>query len=50
MNLQPECGYLTHAPSFRGTARIVIVAIVVSATTGAGVLLSLVDRPLVTIG
>ena len=50
MNFQPEWGYLTNARSFRGAARIVIVAIVVSATMGAGVLLSLVDRPLVTIG
>jgi hypothetical protein len=50
MNFQPQWGYVTNARSFMGTARIVIVAIVVGATTGAGVLLSLVDRPSVTIG
>jgi hypothetical protein len=49
-NFQPEWGYLTPAPSFMRTARIVLVAMTVGATAGAGVLLSLVDRPVEAIG
>jgi hypothetical protein len=44
-NFHPEWGYLAPAPSFMRTARIVLVATAVGATAGAGVVLSLVDRP-----
>jgi hypothetical protein len=44
-NFSPEWGYLAPAPSFMRTARIVLVATAVGATAGAGVVLSLVDRP-----
>ncbi len=44
-NFHPEWGYLAPAPSFMRTARIVLVAMAVGATAGAGVVLSLVGRP-----
>jgi len=44
-NFSPEWGYLAPAPSFMRTARIVLVATAVGATAGAGVVLSLSDRP-----
>ena len=44
-NSRPEWGYLAPAPSFIRTARIVLVATAVGATAGAGVFLSLVERP-----
>ena len=44
-NFSPEWGYLAPAPSFMRTARIVLVATAIGATAGAGVVLSLVDRP-----
>lgn len=44
-NFHPEWGYLAPAPSFMRTARIVIVATAIGATAGAGVVLSLVERP-----
>lgn len=44
-NSHPEWGYLAPAPSFLRTARIVIVAMAVGATAGAGVVFALVDRP-----
>jgi hypothetical protein len=49
-NFQPEWGYLAPAPSFMRTAGISLVAMAVGATAGAGVLLSLVDHPVVAIG
>jgi hypothetical protein len=44
-NFSPEWGYLAPAPSFMRTARVVLVATAIGATAGAGVVLSLVDRP-----
>src|SRR5215831_19420268 len=44
-NFSPEWGYLAPAPSFARTARVVMVATAISATAGAGVVLSLIDRP-----
>lgn len=44
-NFHPEWGYLAPAPSFIRTVRIVLVAAAVGATAGAGVVLSLLDRP-----
>jgi len=44
-NFSPEWGYLAPAPSFMRTARVVLVATAVGATAGAGVVLSLIDRP-----
>jgi hypothetical protein len=44
-NFSPEWGYLAPAPSFMRTARIVVVATAIGALAGAGVVLSLVDRP-----
>ena len=44
-NFSPEWGYLAPAPSFARTARVVLVATAIGATAGAGVVLSLVDRP-----
>ena len=44
-NFSPEWGYLAPAPSFMRTARIVLVATAIGATAGAGVVLSLIDRP-----
>lgn len=41
----PEWGYPAPAPSFIHTARLVLVATAVGATAGAGVILSLVERP-----
>ncbi len=42
---QPEWGYPASAPSFIRTARVVLVATAIGATAGAGVILSLVERP-----
>ena len=44
-NFSPEWGYLAPAPSFARTARVVLVATAIGATAGAGVVLSLMDRP-----
>ena len=44
-NFSPEWGYLAPVPSFMRTARVVIVATAIGATAGAGVVLSLADRP-----
>src|SRR5690349_12362256 len=44
-NFSPEWGYLAPAPSFARTARVVLVATAIGATAGAGVVLSLIDRP-----
>ena len=44
-NFSPEWGYLAPAPSFMRTARVVVVATAIGATAGAGVVLSLLDRP-----
>ncbi len=44
-NFHPEWGYLAPAPSFMRTIRIVLVAMAVGATAGAGVVLSLVGPP-----
>jgi hypothetical protein len=44
-NFSPEWGYLAPAPSMLRTVRVVLVATAVGATAGAGVVLSLVDRP-----
>ncbi len=43
-NFSPEWGYLAPAPSILRTIRVVLVATVVGATAGAGVVLSLVDH------
>jgi hypothetical protein len=47
-NLHPEWGYLAPAPSFLRTARVALVAAALGATAGAGVVLSLTDRPVET--
>lgn len=44
-NFHPEWGYLAPAPSFVRTVRAVLVAAAVGAVGGAGVVLSLIDRP-----
>ena len=44
-NFSPEWGYLAPAPSFARTARVVLVATAIGATAGAGVVLSLLERP-----
>ncbi len=44
-NFSPEWGYLAPAPSMLRTVRVVLVATAIGATAGAGVVLSLVDRP-----
>src|SRR5215471_5890602 len=44
-NFSPKWGYLAPAPSFARTARVVLVATAIGATAGAGVVLSLIDRP-----
>jgi hypothetical protein len=44
MNLHPEWGCLAPAPSFLRTVRTALIATVVGATAGGGVVLSLVDR------
>ena len=44
-NFSPEWGYLAPAPSFARTARVVLVATAIGATAGAGVVISLLDRP-----
>jgi len=44
-NFSPEWGYLAPAPSFARTARVVLVATAIGATAGAGVVLSLIERP-----
>jgi hypothetical protein len=44
-NFSPEWGYLAPAPSFARAARVVLVATAIGATAGAGVVLSLIDRP-----
>jgi hypothetical protein len=44
-NFSPEWGYLAPAPSTLRTVRVVLVATVIGATAGAGVVLSLIDHP-----
>jgi hypothetical protein len=44
-NFHPEWGYLAPAPGFMRSARVAVVATAIGATAGAGVVLSLVDRP-----
>lgn len=44
-NFHPAWGYAAPAPSLLHTARVVLVASAVGATTGAGVAISLVNRP-----
>ena len=44
-NFSPEWGYLAPTPSLARTARVVLVATAIGATAGAGVVLSLVERP-----
>jgi hypothetical protein len=44
-NFSPEWGHLAPAPSLARTARVVLVATAIGATAGAGVVLSLVERP-----
>jgi hypothetical protein len=44
-NFSPEWGYLAPAPSTLRTVRVVLVATAIGATAGAGVVLSLIDRP-----
>ena len=44
-NFSPEWGYLAPAPSVLRTVRVVLVATAIGATAGAGVVLSLIDRP-----
>lgn len=44
MNLHPEWGCLAPAPSFLRILRTALVATAVGATTGGGVVLSLIDR------
>src|ERR1700752_5198547 len=44
-NFSAGWGYLAPAPSFARTARVVLVATAIGATAGAGVVLSLVERP-----
>jgi hypothetical protein len=44
-NFHPEWGYLVPAPGFVHTARIVMVAALVGATAGAGLVVSLGGRP-----
>ena len=44
-NFSPEWGYLAPAPSFARIARVILVATAIGATAGAGVVLSLLDRP-----
>jgi hypothetical protein len=49
-NFHPEWGYLAPAPGFVHTARIVLLAAVLGATAGAGVVFSLVGRPRAEVG
>jgi hypothetical protein len=44
-NFHPEWGCLAPAPSFMRAARVALVACAVGATAGAGVVVSLIDRP-----
>jgi hypothetical protein len=44
-NFHPEWGYLAPARGFMRTARVAVVATAIGATAGAGVVLSLADRP-----
>jgi hypothetical protein len=44
-NFHPEWGYLAPSPNFVRTARIVFIAVAVGGMAGAGVVLSLVERP-----
>ena len=49
-NFHPEWGYFAPAPSFMRTVRIAVVATAVGATAGAGVVVSLVERPAADVG
>ncbi len=44
-NFNPEWGYLAPAPSFMRTARVALVAAAIGATSGAAVVLALIDHP-----
>ncbi len=44
-NFNPEWGYLAPAPSFIRTARVALVAAAIGATSGAAVVLTLIDYP-----
>jgi hypothetical protein len=44
-NFNPQWGYLAPAPSFLRTARIVLVAVAIGATSGAAVVYALVEPP-----
>ncbi len=44
-NFNPEWGYLAPAPSFMRTARVALVAAAIGATSGAAVVLALIDNP-----
>lgn len=44
-NFNPEWGYLAPAPGFMRTARIALVAAAIGATSGAAVVLALIDHP-----
>jgi hypothetical protein len=43
-HLHPEWGFLSPPPSFSRTLRIFVIASIVGATAGSGVILSLADR------
>jgi len=43
-HLHPEWGFLAPPPSFSRTLRIFVIATIVGATAGSGVILSLADR------
>src|ERR1700728_2691396 len=49
-NFNPEWGYLAPAPSFMRTVRLITVATAIGGAAGAGVVLSVADRPLETSG
>jgi len=43
-HVHPECGFLAPPPSFSRNLRIFVIATIVGATAGSGVILSLADR------
>jgi hypothetical protein len=45
-NLNPEWGCIAPAPNFVHTARVLVVAVAIGAMVGAGVVFSLIDRPI----
>ncbi len=44
-NFNPEWGYLAPAPGFMRTARVALVAAAIGATSGAAVVVALIDQP-----